>query len=405
MFRSRFLPRIFSRLNHTNIPSVSEIQARIKSTGLVQLEPKPNDKVIIAMSSGVDSSVAASLYSKYPNVEGIFMKNWNQLDAERCLEEDLKDFEKVVKQLNITNYEVVDFEKEYWIDVFQPMISDYERGITPNPDINCNRYVKFGKLIDYLTKKYGDQDNWWLVTGHYSRILQNPITKEMELLKAFNKKKDQSYYLSQIDKSILKRLLLPIGHYNKTEIRSIAEELSLSIAKKPDSTGLCFVNPSQGSFNEFLKNFIDETPGNIITEDGKVWGQHKGLWSYTIGQKSRISMPQGDVDYKGIWFVSEKNFKTNEIIIVKGVNNKKLYKDIVYVEEFVKLGDINVPVNELSVQYRSLQEPIKLKEIIEKGDRLIVRLEEKQRAIAVGQYLAIYHGDRCLGSGVINGVE
>jgi tRNA-specific 2-thiouridylase len=344
----------------------------------------------------------------YPKVKGIFMRNWNQLDSEKCLEEDMKDFEKVVDQLKIEDYEIVDFEKEYWLDVFEPMISDYKRGVTPNPDINCNRYVKFGKLVEYLTEKYGDGDDWWLVTGHYSRILKDEETGEMKLLKAYHIEKDQSYYLSQIDPKVLKRLLLPIGHYLKPEVRDIAKSLDLVVASKPDSTGLCFVNPTQGSFNDFLRNFIDETPGEVITEDGKVWGKHDGLWTYTIGQKSRISMPQGDPAYKGVWFVSEKNFQTNEITIVRGVNNERLFKKLVYVDGFKLLADVSIdllPIEELTVQYRSLQKPIALSEIVSNGEKCIVRLKDKQRAIAVGQYLAVYHGERCLGSGVISGAE
>lgn len=371
-----------------------------------QLTPDPNDLIIVAMSSGVDSSVAAAMYSRqFVNVEGIFMANWNQLDSERCLEEDWKDVQKVSDKLDISVTQV-SFEKDYWLDVFEPMIDGYERGITPNPDINCNRYVKFGRLIDYVSTRYSGK-RWWLVTGHYSRIMQHE-NGEMHLLRSYYKKKDQSYYLSQINPTVMNRVLFPIGHYTKPEVRQMARDWDLPVAEKPDSTGLCFVNPSQHNFHDFLKSFINETPGNIVTEDGKVWGKHDGLWSFTIGQKCGISMPQGDPKYKGTWFVSDKNFETNEIVIVKGGDNAKLYKSVIYVNEFLPLGRVDItqiPVQELTVQYRSLQDPNALDSIQNKDGKFIFKLKEKRRAIARGQYLAVYHGERCLGSGVIEFVE
>lgn len=392
----RCFTRAFSALPRERVPR-----------GYTQATPAKDDLVIVAMSSGVDSSVAASLYAKHPNVKGLFMSNWNQLDSERCLEEDWKDVQEVAKQLQLP-VEMVNFEKDYWIDVFEPMINDYSKGITPNPDINCNRYVKFGRLVDYLEKTYQGQ-KWWLVTGHYSRVLEKD--GEPQLMRSYYKQKDQSYYLSQIRPEVLPRLLLPIGHFTKPEVREMAKDLDLPVADKPDSTGLCFVNPSQQNFHEFLKNFITETPGNIVTEDGKVWGKHDGLWSYTIGQKlGGISLPQGDPRYKGTWFISEKNFQNNDITIVRGVNNEKLFKHIVYLAEFESLVKkrplTSFPIDELRVQYRSLQEPIELEEITQLDTgKFVFKLKEKKRAIAPGQYLCIYHGDRCLGSGVIEGTE
>lgn len=377
--------------------------------GYTQPTPAKDDLIIVAMSSGVDSSVAASLYAKeFPRVQGLFMSNWNQLDSERCLEEDWKDVQKVCDQLKIP-LEQASFEKEYWLDVFEPMIEGYAKGITPNPDINCNRYVKFGRLIEYVAQKY-NKERWWLVTGHYSRILTDVSTGAPHLLRSFYKKKDQSYYLSQINPNVLHNVLLPIGHFTKPEVRDMAHNLALPVADKPDSTGLCFVNPTQGNFQDFLRNFITETPGKIITEDGKVWGDHDGLWNFTIGQKCGISMPQGDPKYKGTWFVSEKRYETNEVVIVRGGDNEKLFKSVVYVDAFKTLEDgmdlKSFNVSELTVQYRSLQEPSSVKSITKgKDDKFVFELTQKRRAIAQGQYLGVYHGDRCLGSGVIEFVE
>ncbi|KAH3679345.1 hypothetical protein WICMUC_001085 [Wickerhamomyces mucosus] len=388
--------------------ALSTIKGRIPS-GYKQLQPSKKDLIIVAMSSGVDSSVAASFYKDFPNVQGIFMQNWNQLDSNRCLEKDFNDVLKIGEQLKIP-IDLCNFEKDYWLNVFEPMINSYSQGITPNPDINCNRFVKFGRLINYIEKKYQNKD-YWLVTGHYSRVLENLRTGKMELLKGYYKQKDQSYYLSQINNKVLNKLLLPIGHFTKPEIRDIASELDLYTAKKPDSTGLCFVNPSQGKFNDFLRQFIEEKPGSIKTKDGKVWGKHEGLWSYTRGQKLRgISLPQGDINYRGSWYISEKNILKNEIIIVQGVNNEELFDQQVYIEGFVPLDegiDIgNVPIDELRVQYRSLQKSVKLSEVINLGSgKFLFKFKDPRRAVAVGQYLCVYHFDRCLGSGIIHATE
>lgn len=208
----------------------------------------------------------------------------------------------------------------------------------------------------------------------------------------------------------MNRLLLPVGHFTKPEIRQIAADLNLHTATKPDSTGLCFVNPSQGKFNDFLRNFITEKQGLIKDTEGKIWGKHEGLWSYTRGQKLRgVSMPQGDAKYRGQWYVSEKRIKENEIIIVQGLENKALFDQAVYIDEFIPLDDSSYledfPIETLRAQYRSLQEEIELSEIVQKGKQLVVRFKQPKRAVAVGQYLALYAGERCLGSGMISATE
>lgn len=398
----RRVPRVCMRRTLLSIPT-----SRIPN-GYVQPSPKPDDLVVIAMSSGVDSSVAASLCSKkYKNCTAIFMENWNQSETSRCLEEDWQDAQSVAQQLSLP-IEKISFEKEYWLDVFEPMLDQYSKGITPNPDINCNRYVKFGKLYEYVSKKYADR-NWWLVTGHYARILQKEDTGEMHLMRSYYKKKDQSYYLSQINASVMERILLPIGHFTKPEVREIAEKMKLEVASKPDSQGLCFISQGEAKFNNFLKNFLDESPGNYITEDGKIWGRHEGLWSATIGQRSRVEMPQGDPNYKGVWYVSAKNFETNDITIVRGTDNEKLFQQIVYVKDFYSLDptyDMIGNCSKLSAQYRSLQQPGKIQSITKtKDDVLIFQLDEKHRAMSPGQYFALYDGDRCIGSGVIQASE
>ncbi|ODV77856.1 5-methylaminomethyl-2-thiouridylate-methyltransferase, partial [Suhomyces tanzawaensis NRRL Y-17324] len=369
----------------------------------IQAEPSPDDEIIIAMSSGVDSSVAAALYAKkYRNVRGIYMANWSQ--TAKCTESDWNDVQKVCKSLNIP-CERVNFEKEYWSEVFQPMIQMYEQGLTPNPDTGCNKYVKFGKMIEHLSEKFRNQDKkWWLVTGHYARIMKDQSTGEFHLLRGYSQGKDQSYYLSSIPSDILARVLMPIGHHLKPAVRQMAHDLNLHVSNKPDSQGLCFVSQDQKNFREFLNEYIEPNPGNIVTEDGRVWGKHQGLWHCTIGQKSTVSMPQGDPNYKGVWFVSEKNVERNELVIVKGGNNPKLFNSKIMVKDWEWLSRpfaFNED-NEILLQYRSLQTPLKVKQITSNSTKsLVVELEESARAMAPGQNVVLYKHNQVLGSGII----
>lgn len=397
------VPVLGARCMHNN--SISRIMTNAISDDYVQAEPGINDEIIIAMSSGVDSSVCAALYAnKYKNVRGIYMANWSQ--TAKCTEADWNDVKRICNDLSIP-CERVNFEKEYWNDVFQPMIQMYERGLTPNPDIGCNKYVKFGKMIEHLSSKYQNNEKWWLVTGHYARIMRNQKNDEYHLLRGYYKAKDQSYYLSNIPKKVMLKVLMPIGHLTKPKVRELAKEFNLHTAKKPDSQGLCFVSQDDNNFRNFLNEYIEPNPGNIITEDGKVWGQHQGLWHATIGQKLGISMPQGDLRYKGIWFISEKKYDTNELVIVKGNNNERLFKEGLKVKDWSWLIEDISLISEkcqnrrLSLQYRSLQEPEVIDEFKIVDEKVEIHLVNKARAMAPGQTIVLYEGSRVLGSGIL----
>ncbi|KAK6204472.1 tRNA-specific 2-thiouridylase [Scheffersomyces amazonensis] len=375
------------------------------------------------MSSGVDSSVAASIYAKkYRNVRGIFMANWSQ--TAKCTERDWNDVQKVCEKLGIP-CERVNFEHEYWQDVFAPMIEQYESGLTPNPDVNCNKFVKFGKLIDHVREKFSSSPTtkWWLVTGHYARVMLHKPSNEYHLLRGYSANKDQSYYLSSINPKVLKHILMPIGHHIKPEVRKLANALDLHVSEKPDSQGLCFVSQDHKKFRDFLEEYIKPKPGNIVTEDGKVWGRHSGLWYATIGQKSSISMPQGDEKYKGVWFVSEKNKERNELIIVKGSDNPKLFSNRVKVVKFEWMvphsedeisDDLKGELSsgKLSFQHRSLQKAVPLVGIQQVGVSsgsttnactytYIFTFKDSVRALAQGQYFVLYRDNQVLGSGII----
>lgn len=369
--------------------------------------PKENDLIIVAMSGGVDSSVCAALYSKaFSNVRGIFMQNWSS--EAKCSETDWKDAQKVADHLKIP-CERVNFERDYWESVFNPMVEGYQNGITPNPDVNCNKYIKFGRLVEHLSEVYGEENKrWWLVTGHYARVMEHKPTDQVHLLRGSYLAKDQSFYLSSLPKNSLNKILLPIGHFTKPEIREMAKQFELPTASRPDSQGLCFVS-QKGTFKNFLNEYIEPNPGNIITEDGTVHGKHGGLWHATVGQKSGISMPQGDPKYEGKWFVSEKRYDTNELVIVRGGDNPKLFKNVVEAKDWTWFGGMleqDLPdVSELTIQFRSLQKPITLSQITIENQKIRVNLKEEQKGIAEGQALVLYHGERVLGVGVITSTK
>lgn len=383
--------------------------------------PSENDEIIISMSSGVDSSVTALMFAKkYRKVRGIFMANWSadkitNSNSSCTVDGDWLQVRETCQQLGIP-CERVNFEKEYWTQVFEPMLEQYQNGLTPNPDIGCNKYVKFGKMIEYLNKRFENlnkDSKWWLVTGHYARILKNEKTGKFSLFRGNYKDKDQSYYLTSMPRNILDHVIMPIGHYTKPEIRQIAEDYNLVTKDKPDSQGLCFVS-QVGKFKDFLNEYIPPNPGNIVTKDGKIWGKHQGLWSATIGQRSGISMPQGDPKYKGVWLVSDKNIDKNELIISRKDDKDAFYKDLIKVDlsswywmnSDINWSDINFndPNQVLNCQIRSLQIPNVVTNITldEKTNSINFKINEKIFGIATGQTLALYQGDMLLGSGVIS---
>lgn len=365
-----------------------------------QSQPEINDDIYVAMSSGVDSSVTAALLSKmHKNVCGVYMANWSQLA--KCTEGEWSDVQRVCDHLQIP-CERVNFEKEYWADVFTPMLEMYENGFTPNPDLGCNTYIKFGKMIEHLAARYDvNSKNWWLATGHYARV-EKASANKYNLLRAYDGNKDQSYYLANIPGKVLPRILLPLGHYTKPQVRKMAAEFGLHTALKADSQGLCFVSPDHTKFRHFLDEFLPPKPGNIITEDGKVWGKHQGIWHATIGQRLGVSMPQGNPKYSGVWFVGEKRIATNEIVIVKGGQNEKLFLKLLEVSNWAWINcDPQEDLEELTLQFRSLQDPVEVS-LISVGEKSVtIELKDPQRAMAPGQNAVLYKGNKVLGAGVL----
>ena len=431
---------LLNKVQFPTTPNPTRYVDPVSKYMLSRIDSANEPKIIIAMSSGVDSSVCAGLFKLlgFNNIQGVYMQNWGgaaSADGEegKCWEKDWRDVQGLGKFLDIP-VEKVDFQKEYWCDVFQPMVESYEHGTTPNPDLGCNKYIKFGKLVHYLDQEY---ENYYLVTGHYSRIMYSVLNsvRKPALFKAFDSTKDQSYYLSQIDGAkVLRKVLFPLGNLKKSEVREIANMMTLPTAAKKDSQGICFVQNSQskGNFTKFLANYTTEESGNIVSfENGDttkkhVWGKHKGMWSYTIGQRIRIPIPQIE-PFKGQWFVSRKLKETNEIVIVKGKDHPSLFRDTVLIKDFqfmnadetdecdFSLSELEKRIDDksrqnLNIKYRSLHsEPIKVLSLDrfmtlndEKRDVIVkLKLETSQRAITPGQYCCLYDEAKVIGCGTI----
>ncbi len=356
-------------------------------------------KVVIGMSGGVDSSVAAYLLKKEGHeVIGLFMRNWDAsinndimgnptLNNNICpQEQDYNDAKDVCDKLNIPLYRI-DFVKEYWDYVFTYFLDELKKGRTPNPDIMCNKYIKFDLFIKEA-KRLGAEA---IATGHYAR-------KEGKyLLRGIDDNKDQTYFLSQLDEKQLENVLFPIGNINKEEVRKIAKELKLSTALKKDSTGICFIG--ERNFKEFLKNYLPNTKGDIINIDTKEKvGEHIGLMYYTIGQRRGLDI--GGTEEK--LFVVGKNLKDNILYVAMGENNKYLYSDSCIVEDVNFNCELRPKECTAKFRYRQKDNDVSIKYL--DNNELLVRYKDV-KAVTPGQACVFYVGEKCIGGGIIKEVR
>ncbi len=352
-------------------------------------------RVVVGMSGGVDSAVAAALLKEQGfDVVGLYMSNWKETDDNGCCtgEEDWQDVKFVCDKIGIPYYSV-DFSQQYWDNVFTLFVEEYKKGRTPNPDVLCNREVKFGPFADFARQLGAD----YIATGHYCRVRHEG--DRHYLLRAEDENKDQTYFLNQVSEHQIRDVLFPLGDMLKPEVRAYAEKLGIPVAKKKDSTGICFIG--ERNFRQFLSKYIPMKEGDIVTQDGKVVGKHQGVYFYTLGQRRGLGIG-GSADGNGErWFVLDKDVKNNLLIVSQGEDDV-LFKQGLVTEgfNFITKPDTDTFDCEVRIKHRQALQKARAT-LLENGDLSIV-FEEKQRAIAAGQYAVVYIDDVCLGGGVIN---
>lgn len=352
-------------------------------------------RVVVGMSGGVDSSVAAYLLKKQGyDVIGIFMKNWDDTDENGVCTatEDYEDVIKVCNQIGIPYY-AVNFEKQYWDKVFSYFLEEYKAGRTPNPDVMCNKEIKFKAFLDHALKLGAD----YLATGHYARI--DHTEDGVKMLRGVDHNKDQTYFLNQLSQEQLSHVMFPIGDLEKPRVREIAEEAGLATAKKKDSTGICFIG--ERNFKEFLSQYLPAQPGNMETFDGKVMGKHDGLMYYTLGQRHGLGIG-GDGEP---WFVVGKDLKRNVLLVGQGFHNDLLYSTSLTAVKTSFTTNRTFDQNfscTAKFRYRQTDVPVDVT-LLDNGD-WSVTFSEPTRAITPGQSVVLYDGDECIGGGTIDEV-
>ena len=362
-------------------------------TKLADLNPATT-KVIVGMSGGVDSSVSAYLLMQQGyQVEGLFMKNWDEDDGtEYCTaKEDLADAQQVCDTLGITLHQA-NFAAEYWDNVFEHFLEEYKAGRTPNPDILCNREIKFKAFLEYAKVLGADL----IATGHYVRRQESG--HQAQLLKGLDNNKDQSYFLHAVGGDEIAQTLFPVGELEKPEVRRIAEENNLVTHNKKDSTGICFIGERR--FKDFLQQYLPAQPGRIETEDGIDIGEHQGLMYHTLGQRQGLGIGGLTGFSEEPWFVADKDLQRNVLIAVQGKNHPRLFKDWLTTSEIYWVNDEpELPLRcKAKVRYRQADQDCVLHKT-ESGYR--VEFDQPQRAVTPGQSLVLYSDEICLGGGVI----
>lgn len=354
--------------------------------------------IIVGMSGGVDSSVTAlTLQEQGHKVTGLFMKNWEEDDGtEYCTAmDDLADAQQVCDTLGI-ELKTVNFAAEYWDEVFEVFLSEFKAGRTPNPDILCNKHVKFKAFLNYAIEDLGAE---FIATGHYARVDEQ--NGEFRLLKGLDPNKEQSYFLYAMGQKALSKTLFPIGHLHKPEIRAMADKAGFANSRKKDSTGICFIG--ERKFKEFLQRYLPHQPGEMRTPEGVYIGQHHGLMYYTLGQRQGLGIGGVKDAPDEPWFVLEKDLDNNVLIVGQGHDHPLMLHNTLEAGQLDWCG--SHPLTETlhcaaKTRYRQADQACVV-EPLDGGLRVKVRFDEPQRAITPGQSVVFYLGEVCLGGGII----
>jgi len=350
------------------------------------------NRVIVGMSGGVDSSVAAlRLLEAGHDVHGLFMTNWEEDEEAYCTAaQDFQDAREVCGLLSIPLHRV-NFAADYRKRVFGYFLREYRAGRTPNPDVLCNREIKFGACFEYARRLGATK----VATGHYART-----DSDGRLLRAADEAKDQTYFLLGVDAATLRDTLFPIGDMQKQDVRQIADQHGLPNHAKPDSTGICFIG--ERPFREFLSQYLPEQPGEIVTEQGEVLGEHRGLMYYTIGQRQGLGIGGRSAMAEAPWYVAAKDLPHNRLVVVQGHDHAALMSQgLMAVDAHWIAGGAPAPQMhcQARIRHRQSLQPCEFRQTPE---GLEVRFERPQRAVSPGQFIAFYLAEECLGGAVID---
>lgn len=359
-------------------------------------KPPEKTRVVVGMSGGVDSSVTALLLKQQGyDVVGVFMKNWDDTDENGfcTATEDYEDVRRVCGQIGIPHY-TVNFEKEYYDKVFSYFLDEYKKGRTPNPDVMCNKEIKFKEFLERALDLGAD----YLATGHYAQV--DYQDGEYRLLRGVDSNKDQTYFLNQLGQYQLSKAMFPIGHLPKAKVREIALEHGLATAKKKDSTGICFIG--EKDFRKFLSTYLPAQPGKIQTLEGEVKGRHDGLMYYTLGQRQGLGI--GGSGTGEPWFVAGKDLQNNILYVAQGADHPSLFTDGLMATDLHWVSDHKPKEDTFSCtakfRHRQPDQGVTVKLLPDR--RCEVVFDKPQKAITPGQAVVFYRGEFCLGGGIID---